>query len=104
MFARYYNSATGRFLRPDWDAKSSDPVPYAKLDNPQSLNLYSFVYNDPLGHADPDGHAGCTIVRAHLLQSLASRSWSLRLVVLLDQPSASSSPTSRAKPFKSSWA
>jgi len=61
MFARYYNSATGRFLRPDWDAKSSDPVPYAKLDNPQSLNLYSFVYNDPLGHADPDGHAGCTV-------------------------------------------
>ena len=35
--ARYYNSATGRFLSPDWDAKSSDPVPYAKLDDPQSL-------------------------------------------------------------------
>ena len=39
MFARYYNSATGRFLSPDWDAKSDDPVPYAKLDQPQSLNL-----------------------------------------------------------------
>lgn len=41
MVARYYNSATGRFLSPDGDAKSGDPVPYAKLDNPQSLNLYS---------------------------------------------------------------
>ena len=56
MFARYYNSATGRFLSPDWDAKSSDPVPYAKLDNPQSLNLYSYVGNNPMGKADPDGH------------------------------------------------
>jgi RHS repeat-associated protein len=56
MFARYYNSATGRFLSPDWDAKSSDPVPYAKLDNPQSLNLYSYVGNNPLSRADADGH------------------------------------------------
>jgi len=56
MFARYYNSATGRFLSPDWDAKGDDPVPYAKLDNPQSLNLYSYVYNNPLLRADPDGH------------------------------------------------
>jgi len=55
MFARYYNSATGRFLSPDWSAKE-DPVPYAKLDNPQSLNLYSYVYNNPVGKADPDGH------------------------------------------------
>ena len=56
MFARYYNSATGRFLSPDWDAKSSDPVPYAKLDDPQSLNLYSYVRNNPLSRTDPDGH------------------------------------------------
>jgi RHS repeat-associated protein len=55
MFARYYNSATGRFLSPDWSAKE-EPVPYAKLDNPQSLNLYSYVYNNPLRTADPDGH------------------------------------------------
>ena len=55
MFARYYNSATGRFLSPDWSAKE-EPVPYAKLDNPQSLNLYSYVLNNPLSHVDPDGH------------------------------------------------
>jgi RHS repeat-associated protein len=35
---RYYASSMGRFLSPDWSAKIM-PVPYAKLDNPQSLNL-----------------------------------------------------------------
>jgi RHS repeat-associated protein len=56
MFARYYNSATGRFLSPDWDAKSDDPVPYADLDDPQSLNLYSYVRNNPVTTEDPNGH------------------------------------------------
>jgi RHS repeat-associated protein len=55
MFARYYNSATGRFLSPDWSAKY-EPVPYAKLGDPQSLNLYSYVYNNPISNADTDGH------------------------------------------------
>ena len=36
--ARYYGSNMGRFMSPDWAAKA-EPVPYAKLDNPQSLNL-----------------------------------------------------------------
>lgn len=31
-------------------------VPYSKLDNPQSLNLYSFVQNSPVTSRDPDGH------------------------------------------------
>ena len=55
MFARYYNSATGRFLSPDWSAKE-EPVPYAKLEYPQTLNLYSYVLNNPMTHSDPDGH------------------------------------------------
>ena len=33
--ARYYNSATGRWLSPDWSA-GVQPVPYASLSNPQS--------------------------------------------------------------------
>ncbi len=53
--ARYYNSATGRFLSPDWSAKVM-PVPYAKLDDPQSLNLYAYVRNNPLSRIDADGH------------------------------------------------
>jgi RHS repeat-associated protein len=55
MFARYYNSTTGRFLSPDWSAKE-EPVPYAKLTDPQSLNLYSYVENNPMDRTDPDGH------------------------------------------------
>src|SRR6185437_8027296 len=53
--ARYYNPALGRFLTPDW---SEDPeaVPYANLENPQSLNLYSYVLNNPVTETDPDAH------------------------------------------------
>jgi RHS repeat-associated protein len=53
--ARYYSSSMGRWLSPDWSAKVM-PVPYAKLDNPQSLNLYAYVGNNPLTRFDPDGH------------------------------------------------
>lgn len=35
------------------------PVPYAKMDYPQSLNLYKFVGNNPLFNVDPDGHSLC---------------------------------------------
>jgi RHS repeat-associated protein len=54
--ARYYASSMGRFMSPDWAAKVS-PVPYAKLDDPQSLNLYAYVRNNPLSRADLDGHS-----------------------------------------------
>jgi RHS repeat-associated protein len=54
--ARYYSSAAGRFMTPDWSAKV-EPVPYSKLDNPQTLNLYSYVMNNPVTRADVDGHA-----------------------------------------------
>ena len=42
-------------MSPDW---SSDPdaVPYADLENPQTLNLYGYVGNKPLSMTDPDGH------------------------------------------------
>ena len=53
--ARYYSSAMGRFMSPDWSAKE-EPVPYSKLDNPQTLNLYSYVVNNPLTQIDDDGH------------------------------------------------
>ncbi len=62
FMARYYNSAMGRFMSPDWSAKEA-PVPYAKLDNPQTLNLYAYLRDNPLGGADADGHSpggGCT--------------------------------------------
>lgn len=50
--AAAFNS--GRFIPPDWSAKE-DPVPYANLEDPQSLNLYSYVGNNPLVRVDADG-------------------------------------------------
>lgn len=53
--ARYYGNWVGRFLTPDWAAKAA-AIPYAQLDDPQSLNLYSYVRNRPTFVADLDGH------------------------------------------------
>ncbi|HEY4355094.1 MAG TPA: RHS repeat-associated core domain-containing protein [Acidobacteriaceae bacterium] len=54
--ARYYGASVGRFTSPDWSAKS-DPVPYARLGDPQTLNLYAYVMNNPVTRGDANGHA-----------------------------------------------
>ena len=54
--ARYYQSQTGRWLLPDW-SETPVPVPYATFTNPQSLNLYTYVGNNPVNAVDADGHA-----------------------------------------------
>ncbi|AKG53330.1 hypothetical protein DGWBC_0654 [Dehalogenimonas sp. WBC-2] len=48
--ARYYDAALGRFI-------SADTVIPSFL-NPQSLNRYSYCYNNPLKYTDPTGHWG----------------------------------------------
>ena len=53
--ARYYSNRFGRWLSADWSAVPA-PVPYANLTNPQTLNLYSMVADDPESFADLDGH------------------------------------------------
>jgi RHS repeat-associated protein len=53
--ARYYSSTYGRFLSSDWSAVPA-PVPYANLTNPQTLNLYAIVSDNPESFADLDGH------------------------------------------------
>jgi RHS repeat-associated protein len=53
--ARYYSSSMGRWMSPDWNV-NVQPVPYASLGDPQSLNLYAYVGNHPLSIIDPDGH------------------------------------------------
>ena len=45
--ARYYTSSLGRFMIPDWAAKAT-AVPYAEFGDPQTLNLYAYVRNNPL--------------------------------------------------------
>jgi RHS repeat-associated protein len=53
--ARSYSWRFGRWLSADW---SNVPVavPYANLTNPQTLNLYAMVADDPESFADLDGH------------------------------------------------
>jgi RHS repeat-associated protein len=53
--ARYYSSTFGRFLTPDWSA-TPVAIPYAVMGNPQTLNLYAYVENNPITDTDPDGH------------------------------------------------
>lgn len=53
--ARYYSSIQGRWMTPDWSV-TPEPVPYAKLGDPQTLNLYAYVGNSPVTDADADGH------------------------------------------------
>ena len=47
--SRWYDSALGRWVQPD----SMVPNP----ENPQSLNRYSYVLNNPVRFVDPSGHA-----------------------------------------------
>ena len=53
--ARYVSAAQGRFTSPDW-SETPQAVPYASLEDPQTLNLYSYVSNNPLARNDLDGH------------------------------------------------
>jgi RHS repeat-associated protein len=48
MNARYYDPLLGRFISPD------TVVPAAA--NPQALNRYAYVYNNPISNMDPTGH------------------------------------------------
>lgn len=55
----------GRWMSPDFDGDDDDPepVPYADLEDPQSMNLYAYESNSPVTRFDPDGHLGacCTL-------------------------------------------
>jgi RHS repeat-associated protein len=53
--ARYYGNWLGRWMSPDWTGKP-EPVPYATLADPQTLNLYSYTRNVPTTLIDDDGH------------------------------------------------
>ncbi|MGM0715499.1 MAG: RHS repeat-associated core domain-containing protein, partial [Bacillota bacterium] len=47
--ARYYDPKMGRFI--------SEDTYKGQVDNPLSLNRFTYVYNNPLRYLDPSGHA-----------------------------------------------
>ncbi|MFQ6102534.1 MAG: RHS repeat-associated core domain-containing protein, partial [Anaerolineae bacterium] len=51
MHARYYDARLGRFISAD----TVVPGP----GNPQDLNRYAYVRNNPLNYTDPSGHRAC---------------------------------------------
>lgn len=66
--ARYFSGAQGRFTSPDEfpggivdpftgeQVGQPGPLPYADITDPQTLNKYVYVRNNPLRYTDPDGH------------------------------------------------
>lgn len=80
--ARYFSSALGRWMSPDW-AEKVEPVPYVKLDDPKTLNLYSHVQNNPSSRFDNDGHATIEI-RYTTLGHVAGISWNHAYLVVTD--------------------
>lgn len=50
--SRYYDPLLARFTSPDTLIPS--------YSNPQNLNRYSYVLNNPVGRKDPTGHFACT--------------------------------------------
>lgn len=51
--ARWYDPTIGRFTSPDTIVPGTG--------NPQALNRFSYVYNNPMGYVDPSGHFGCIV-------------------------------------------
>jgi RHS repeat-associated protein len=68
--ARYYDPALARFVSadsvvPNASGLSIGPdTPSPGPANPQNLNRYAYVTNNPLNHADPTGHCGTSGFRA----------------------------------------
>ena len=62
--ARYYASNAGRWMLPDWSSVP-EAVPYANLNLPATLNLYTYVGNNPITGRDVDGHQDGNKSNAH---------------------------------------
>ena len=87
--ARYYDATVGRFLSAD----TLVPNP----EDPQDLNRYSYVDNNPLRYTDPSGHAvSCaTNDGSHFCNSLATQNGQPIVSSYFQQPIAGSTQSGR---------
>lgn len=63
--ARYYDPSIGRFINED--------TYEGQIDNPLSLNLYTYVHNNPLRYSDPSGHMPHALLNGFLLDFIGGR-------------------------------
>lgn len=81
MGARWYDSALGRWISPD--SIIPDPA------NPQSLNRYSYVYNNPQRYVDPSGHYGDEVHKTLTAASVKTVAFYMALKYNMDLKQAS---------------
>jgi RHS repeat-associated protein len=78
---RQYNNAIGRMMQPD--SLIPDPA------NPQSLNRYAYVYNDPLAYTDPSGHWALPWELLDLVSyKLSADAWVASISQVADNPTS----------------
>jgi RHS repeat-associated protein len=70
--ARYFSSTMGHWMSPDW-SEAPESVPYAVLADPQTLNLYGYVRNNPMSKVDADGHCPPCILFEDIAESPAGQ-------------------------------
>jgi hypothetical protein len=87
--ARYYDPAIGRFISAD----TIVPNP----ENPQDLNRYAYVRNNPLKYTDPSGH--CVTSSGAVTDGDAS----VRCGVAVPQFTSWSGSVSGSRPTRSRW-
>ena len=96
--ARYYDSETARFI-------SEDDPKYSNINDPLSLNLYTYCNNEPIMNYDPEGHwlldvAFLVADVASMVKdpSLGNAAWiALDVVCFIDPTGAASSASHAVK-------
>ena len=66
QFTPYYNPISGRFITEDSvRGKKRDHLPKKEIDDPLSLNLYTYCYNNPINMIDPSGHTAAQLTMVY---------------------------------------
>jgi RHS repeat-associated protein len=114
FLARYYSGAQGRFLSPDEfkggivdpftgkQISQPGPLPYADIRDPQTINKYAYVRNNPLRYIDPDGHAAETILDIFSYNE-SRKEWGQAVNEFVENPSVQTGLNAAAKFLANAW-